>query len=130
MAQSNVYSFTTTPHDEYLKRVLDEATEDTDFVITTERNTLFGRGTHAVVAVRKEILVVALIAPELPLAGRTLGEWLEASFDSDGNGDWAGAIIQGDPDDIEVELERIRNEVRRIKNIKDGRVVRVNVETF
>ena len=56
----NVYSFTTTEDDVYSMRVAEEATEDTNFIITTERNTLLNAHGHAIVLVRKSALEIAL----------------------------------------------------------------------
>ena len=140
----NVYGFTTTEDDVYLTRVVDEAAEDTDFIFTRERNTLKpNEGAGVILLVRKNILVLGLILPELPLAGRTLAEWLISTLESDAekvinegassdklSNEWTGVAFEGDPEDIEDELERVGNEIRRIKNIKDGRVVRVEVASF
>jgi hypothetical protein len=133
--EGNVYSFTTTPQDEYILRVVEEATEDTDFIFLTERNTLLGQGRTAQIAVRMSILVIAVFDPTLTLAGRPVEDlFVEILKDSLENptdvGEWFVIGVNGDPADIEDELERVRNEVRRIKNIKEGRVVRVNVESF
>ncbi len=139
----NVYGFTTKEDDVYLTRVVDEATEDTDFIITRERNTLVNyTGAGVTLLVRKSILVLGIVLPELPLAGRTLGEWLISTLEEDvekvANGasiealsdDWTGVVFDGDPEGVEDELERVTNEIRRIKNIKDGKVVRVEVASF
>ncbi len=134
---SDRYSFTTTLQDDYILRVVEEAAEETDFIVLTERNTLFGRGNQAQIAVRKSILVAAVFSDSLTLAGRSLGDIFADVLTEDLQlenvdeaSDWFVLTVTGDPDDIDDELERIRNEVRRIKNIKEGRVVRVNVESF
>jgi hypothetical protein len=131
----HVYGFTTTEDDNYLPRVVDEATPDTDFIITTERHTIFGEGTSATLLIRKTILVLALAIPELPLAGKTLGEWLlDTAFSDLENGtesnEFTAVRVDGPSEVIAEELEQVRHEIRRIKNVKDGRLVRAKVESF
>ena len=145
---ASTYKFATTPEDNYVPRVADEATNKTEFILTTERDTINGNGTVAILLVRKTVLALGLLLPELSLAGKPLGEWLVASLESDREAieqstatsfdeyleteykEWAAVMIQGDPEDLALELETVRGEVRRIKNILDGRTVRVTVESF
>ena len=145
---ASTYKFATTPEDNYVPRVADEATNKTDFILTTERDTINGNGTVAILLVRKTVLALGLLLPELSLAGKPLGEWLVTSLESDREAinqstatsfdeyleteykEWAAVTIQGDPEDLALELETVRGEVRRIKNILDGRTVRVTVESF
>ncbi len=126
----NVYSFTTTEDDVYSMRVAEEATEDTYFIITTERNSLLNAHGHAIVIVRKSALEIALVAPELTLAGKTLIEWLEGVVEANGPSDWAAAVILGDKEAIDEQLKSVRHEIRRIKNVLEGKVVKVDVESF
>lgn len=128
--EGNVYSFTTTEKDPYLERVVAEATNDTDFIVTTERDTVRGEGTTAVLLVRKDVVSVGLVFPELTLAGKTLGDWVEFLIDEPNDSDWAQVVITGEPEDIALDLVHIRNEIRRINNLKNGRTVRVKVESF
>lgn len=126
----NVYSFTTTEDDVYSMRVAEEATEDTNFIITTERNTLLNAHGHAIVLVRKSALEIALVAPELTLTGKTLIGWLEGVVEANGPSDWAAAVILGDKEAIDEQLKSVRHEIRRIKNVLEGKVVKVDVESF
>ena len=130
----NVYSFTTTLSDGYLARVLEEVTADTDFVVITEHHTLSGESEKATLAVRKTITSLGYFFPGLKLAGKPLVDWfheaIESIVDDADTNEWSSVVLEGDSDSVAEELERIRNEVRRIKNIKDGRVVRVYVESF
>jgi hypothetical protein len=130
----NVYSFTTTLRDDYLARVLEEVAADTDFVVITEHNTLSGESEKAALAVRKTITSLGYFFPSLKLAGKPLVDWfheaIESIVDDADTNEWSSVVLEGDSDAVAEELERIRNEVRRIKNIKDGRVVRVYVESF
>ena len=130
----NVYSFTTTLRDDYLARVLEEVAADTDFVIVTGHNILSGESQKVTVALRKTITSWGYYFPGLKLAGKPLVDWFYEAIksiedDADTN-EWSSVVLEGDSDAVAEELERIRNEVRRIKNIKDGRVVRVYVESF
>ena len=145
---ASTYKFATTTEDNYVPRVADEATNKTEFILTTERDTINGNGTVAILLVRKTVLALGLLLPELSLAGKPLGEWLVTSLESDREAieqstatsfdeyleteykEWAAVMIQGDPEDLALELETVRGEVRRIKNILDGRTVRVTVESF
>ena len=130
----NVYSFTTTLSDGYLARVLEEVASDTDFVIVTEHHTLSGESEKATLAVRKTITSLGYFFPGLKLAGKPLVDWfheaIESIVDDADTNEWSSVVLEGDSDAVAEELERIGNEVRRIKNIKDGRVVRVYVESF
>jgi hypothetical protein len=148
MSSRNTYKFATTPEDDYIPRVADEATNNTDFILTTERDVLNGEGTVAVLLVRKSALALGILLPELSLAGKLLGDWLVTELEADLNSiskstaasfdeylenehnEWAAVTVQGSPEDLELELETIRGEIRRIKNILNGRTVRVNVESF
>ena len=130
MSEGNVYSFTTTEEDFYSKRVAEEATEDTNFIITTEKNTLSGETGAAVVLVRKSVLEIALFAPELTFFGKTLIEWLEGVVEANGPSDWAAARLTGDAEEVEATLDSVRHEIRRITNVLYGKVVRVQVESF
>ena len=132
--ESNVYSFTTTEDDPYLDRVLDEAEQDVDFILTTEKHTLHGDGNYATLTFRKSVASIALMDANLTLGRRTLGEWLESIIEAAERGDdtsaWAEVQINGTPEEIEEELVNLRNEINRLKNIIQGRVVRVKVESF
>ena len=136
---SDRYGFTTDREDNYFTRVVAEANPDTNFIIVTERDTIAGPVLQAAVLVRKVVLVLGLVLPELPLAGKTLGDWLTDAVKTDlpvilDGGEvnpWTYALIQSDNQEaVDEELERIRNEVRRIENIVDGKTVRVTVESF
>jgi len=134
----NVYGFTTVPSDEYFDRVLAEATPETNFVISTERNTVTGDGSDTIVLhVRKRIFILALAIPDDTLVGTPLADLLDAAAEdfiqsdrdaSEEGNDWAQAIIV--TNDVERSLESLRHEIRRIDNVLNGRVVRVTVESY
>jgi len=136
---SDRYGFTTDREDNFFERVVAEANPDTNFIIVTERDTIAGPVPQAAVLVRKTVLVLGLVLPELPLAGKTLGDWLTDAVkidlplikDGETVNPWTYALIQSDNQEaVDEELERIRNEVRRIENIVNGKTVRVTVESF
>jgi hypothetical protein len=134
---SDRYSFTTTPSDNFFRRVAEEASPTTNFIVVTERSTIYGPTPSAALLVRKDVLLLGLVLPELPLAGKSLGHWLEDTVKGDlTNGEafsnpWTYALIQSDDiDAVDEELERIRNEARRIENIINDRTVRVTVESL
>jgi hypothetical protein len=137
---SDVYSFTTTPDDNFFRRIVQEANPKTNFIVVTERSTIYGPNPSAALLVRKDVLLLGLVLPTLPLAGKTLGEWLVDTVNGDftaGEGSstykspWTYALIQSDDQDaVDEELERIRNEARRIENIVNDRTVRVTVESL
>jgi hypothetical protein len=146
----NSYKFATTVEDAYIKRVVEEAAEDTNFLVITEKDTVLGAGSNAIVLTRKSVLLLALIAPELTLAGQTLGEMYDSLEDStvgsvidDPNG-FVASVLTGDPDDVKAELGIVREEIKRINsvlatvttqgrrfaNVVNGRTVRVTVEAY
>jgi hypothetical protein len=129
--EENTYGFTTTEDDGYLERVAAEAAPETNFIIVTERHTVVGEGNWSYLLARKEVLGgIGLFLPELTLFGRELGEFALDLLEDYGEGEWEHFVISGDPESVTEELERVRNEVRRINNIVTGRVVRVAVESF
>ena len=128
---SNIYSFTTDTEDDYFQRVIEEATGDTRFILVTERNTVSGETPGAVLFVRKGILLLGLAFPDLPLAGRTLGEWLTATLEETSETEWTfSAFEASDTEDLQGELTRVRNEIHRIDNILNDRIIRATVESF
>ena len=129
---SDTYTFTTTPDDNYFQRVIEEAAKDTNFILITERNTLERETPIAVLFVKKNVLAeVGMVYPELELAGTTLGEWLASTFAEQTELPWTFALFTGDNvEELHAELVRVRNEIRRINNILNGRVMRVTVESF
>lgn len=132
------YGFTTTPDDEYLSRVLDEAAPGTNVIITHDRDTSKQEsdeyGSIATLSVRNYVLALGLVYPELTLAGKPLLEWLldlaedERTVDEDLVNGWS--TVTGEFEDVSEELDSTRHEVRRINNLLHGRTIRVNVESY
>jgi len=140
---SNVYGFTTTREDNYFKRVLDEAKPEAKFILITHKD-VQAHVKKLVLFVRKNILNIADKYPTLTLATMPLSGWLELALTVDA--DWLMAVQMSDREtdqlvealSQEVDLieeaiareEAIREqEFRQAKNLAEGRVVRVTVET-
>lgn len=133
----DTYGFTTTTDDRFFDRVIEEADPDTNFIIIKARNTVTGDGDNtAIILVRKAVFVLALAIPEEKFAGRTLVAWVEEivndaadAIESEQEFDlWTAVVVEGEG--VAAELDAIRHQIRRINNVLDRRIVRVEVESY
>jgi hypothetical protein len=132
--ETNVYSFTTTEQDAYLDRVIEEASPEVDFILTTQHNTVTGERNRATLLFRRGIVCLAGLVPfdaKLTLGRTPLIDLLEKIATPDSNPyEWVELEIEADSEELDEELINLRNEIRRLTNILTGRVIRVNVESF
>ncbi len=142
----NVYGFTTTPNDVYFDRVLAEASPETNFILSTERNTVADEGANAsIVAIRKNALAKAAhLIPFETLCERELVDIFTEVMEEDVTKVLSGTValedingnefvlFQGMDDDATVtaKAETVRHEIRRIANVLANRVIRVTVESY
>jgi hypothetical protein len=133
---SNVYGFTTTAKDAYPARVLDEARDDTNFIIVRDHNTELNK--HMVLFfVRKDVLEIAGRFPDLQLGPYTLMEWIgqdlnDIEIDAPTvSSPFIGSITTVDNASQSDKLvHTLQQQIQRVKNALNGRTVKVVVEVF
>lgn len=131
---SDVYSFNTTTDDQYLHRVANEATAETNFLIVTERTGVF----HPRVSllVRKQVIpAVGSFFPELTLTNKTLGDiLLGVNPDEHEVGDSKEfvAFIADVPDNEAQDhvVATLHQQINAINNKLNGKWVKVSVESL
>jgi len=130
MTDPNTYGFTTTSADEYVRRVTEEASPDANFILMTDRNTVIPDQCRAILAVRKDVLLLALVMPDAVLAGRSLIRLLLDETTNPTDLDWVLIKLEADEATVTREAEKARHTLARINNVANGRTVRVTVESY
>jgi len=142
---SDFYTFRTTNDDNYVQRVVDEASPKTNFLLIQDEDKLTGNK-GLIVMVRNKITALGALFPELRIGDPTLHEWLVQSLKqsaekyigtNDINGDtekaseeFTSLVIEGNPEGIESARQTIEHQIRHINNILTGRTVQVEVQSF
>jgi hypothetical protein len=125
----DVYSFTTTPDDEYLQRVTAEAKPSVNFILSTDNNE--GAKFTTLLVRRSTLREVADKYPELSLAGKTLAEWIFYDIEELLNGNKEEWLMTSNlQQDVSKVQEVVRQQINAINNKLIGRVVKVTVESF
>jgi hypothetical protein len=119
------YSFTTYSDDVYLNRIIDEAKPSTNFILIDDHDKSTGQRFVGVL-VRSNILDIADEYPELTLGPLKLYEVLDIAL----NAGQQFVYVVGPTDNPTRILERLRHDIRRIKNVLEGKTVKVTVELF
>lgn len=133
---SNVYGFTTTAKDVYPARVLDEARDDTNFIIVRDHDTELNE--HMVLFfVRKDVLEIADRFPDLQLGPYTLMGWIDQDLnDMETNAETADSPFIGSITTVDNAsqsdkvVHTLQQQIQRVKNAMEGRTVKVVVEVF
>jgi hypothetical protein len=125
----DVYSFTTTPDDEYLYRVAAEAKPSVNFILATDNHE--GTKFTTLLVRRNTLREVADKYPELFLAGKTLAEWTFHDIEELLNGNKEEWLLTTNlHQDTNKAQEVVRQQINAINNKLLGRVVKVTVESF
>lgn len=133
---SDVYGFTTTLDDKVFARIAKEASENTNFILVTGKNTVDGDRFLSVLIRTDAIARVADVDPGAAIGDSFVGELvLDAVANFTVNSEWAqqeffALRFEGHPDDVDAETEKIRYQINRLNNLLDGKIVRVTVESF
>jgi hypothetical protein len=124
----DAYSFTTTPDDFYIERVLGEAKHNVNFIIVHDNDTRLPEFKGAILLVRVSVLGLAEKFPDLKLAGKTLYELQDIAMDNPD--EWFPCVFVGTGELLEKKLETVRQQIRAINNKIHGRIIKVIVESF
>ena len=128
--KSDSYSFTTDTQDGYFKRVLDEVSPETNFLIVTESSTLTGATNMVLFAKKEAIDAIGEVYPNERLAGTELGDWIITNLGvSVFPGYYAAACGTFSREEGEEKADGVRSEINRLENILSGRILRVTVES-
>lgn len=130
------YGFTTTSEDNYLYRLQDETPDSARFVLVTDSSTVED-SVSLFLFINKELF--DRLAEEFPnerLLGEELGEFafhqaLGGQLMESLDGRFYVAAFFGlDRERAKKEALAVKNEIKRLQNMIDGRTVRVTVESF
>lgn len=131
---NDVYGFNTTTDDQYLKRVANEATPVTNFLIVTERTGVFQP--RVSLLVRKQVIpVVGSFFPELTLTNKTLGDILLSVDPMEhevGDSKEFVAFVDDVPDNEAQDhaVATLHQQINAINNKLNGKWVKVSVESL
>ena len=129
------YSFTTKVNENYFYRVLDEAPKSANFLLITDASTVDNTVNLVLFIKRETFDALAEQFPNERLLKTELGEWILARdagqlHVTEGDRFYAAVRVGLDRELAEKEALSVRNELKRLQNIIDGRTVRVTVENF
>ena len=127
-AKSDTYTFTTNVKDDYSTRVVDEAKPETNFLLLLAHDRRDGYNGIVVIARKTAIEHVPDQFDDLDLGGATIGEWKERILPATDR-PFQG-LVTSDVEDAARELENLRHQIRRIKNILEEKYIKVAVESF
>lgn len=128
---ADVYSFTTTQEDDYVDRVVVEASKGKNVFLLREHNTAT-KNEHVFVLIREEYLnKLANKYPNEQFCGETLGDLLLMGLQNE----WRlvpgfRVMLAFDQSSFEADklLTAAKNDTKRLQNLDSGRVIRVTVE--
>jgi hypothetical protein len=127
--KSDTYTFTTNVNDDYSDRVVAEAQPTTNFLLLRDHDRRDGSEAIIVLARKSALESIPDQFDDLYLGGATIGEWKEHLTECTLYDPFTG-LVTSDVEDVPRELENLRHEIRRIKNIVEEKYIKVAVESF